>query len=251
MVKESGGAIPVAGFAAPSRAEPLEPFDPPRAKLLHDIRNPLTIVTTNLDFVLAELEAGRSGGEFRDAIRDARDAAERISILADGLGTRPNQTDEQSIASVVTDFAAPRRASGTRARMARILVVDDEPALGAALRRVLRDYDVVVTVSGHEALARIANGERFDFILCDLAMPAMGGDELYGEIQRIAPDQSLRIVFITGGATTEKARTFLESVPNAIIYKPYNVTELREMIRKGLATGPQPAPLKSPRPSQS
>jgi CheY-like chemotaxis protein len=132
--------------------------------------------------------------------------------------------------------------------MARILVVDDEPALGAALRRSLRDYDVVVTVCGQEALARVANGERFDFILCDLTMPAMGGDELYGEIQRIAPDQALRIVFITGGATTEKARRFLESVPTPIIYKPYDVMELREMIRKWLASGPLTAPLTAQRP---
>ena len=220
---------------------------PEQAKLAHDIRNPLTIVTTNLDFVLAEMEAGRSGGEIHAALREARDAAERLSIIADGLGTRPSETDGQSISSVAGS-AAPRRGSGTRARMARILVVDDEPALGAALRRSLRDYDVVVTVSGQEALARVANGERFDFILCDLTMPAMGGDELYREIQRIAPDQALRIVFITGGATTEKARTFLENVPNPIIYKPYDVTELREMIRTGLASGPKPAPLTSSRP---
>jgi CheY-like chemotaxis protein len=220
---------------------------PEQAKLAHDIRNPLTIVTTNLDFVLAEMEAGRSGGELHAALREARDAAERLSIIADGLGTRPSETDGQSISSVAGS-AAPRRGSGTRARMARILVVDDEPALGAALRRSLRDYDVVVTVSGQEVLARVASGERFDFILCDLTMPAMGGDELYREIQRIAPDQALRIVFITGGATTEKARAFLENVSNPIIYKPYDVTELREMIRTGLASGPKPAPLTSSRP---
>jgi CheY-like chemotaxis protein len=219
-----------------------------QAKLAHDIRNPLTIVTTNLDFALAELEAGRSGGELRTALREARDAAERLSIIAEGLGRRPHETDQQSVASAAPGFVAPRRASGTRARMARILVVDDEPALGAALRRTLRDYDVVVTLSGQEALARIVDGERFDFILCDLTMPAMGGDELYREIQRIAPDQALRIVFITGGATTEKARTFLENVPNPIIYKPYDVTELREMIRTGLASAPRPAPITSSRP---
>jgi CheY-like chemotaxis protein len=235
MVKESGGVSPVVGAAPPSTAQSLEPFDPLRAKLLHDIRNPLAIVTTNLDFVLGELEAGRSGEELHAAIQDARDAAERLSIIADGLGMRPNETDERSI-SAVTGFARPQRGSGTRARMARILVVDDEPALGAALRRSLRDYDVVVTVSGREALARLATGERFDFILCDLAMPAMGGDELYLQIQGIAPDQAQSMVFITGGATTERARKFLENVPNQIIYKPYDVTELREMIRKRVAS---------------
>jgi CheY-like chemotaxis protein len=247
MVKESEGASPVVGLAPPSTAQPPEPFDPPWAKLLHDIRNPLAIVTTNLDFVLGELEAGRFSEDLHAAIQDARDAAERLSIIADGLGVRPKETDEQSI-SAVTGFARPQRGSGTRARMARILVVDDEPALGAALRRSLRDYDVVATVSGREALARLAKGERFDFIFCDLAMPAMGGDELYLQIQGVAPDQAQRMVFITGGATTERARRFLENVPNAIIYKPYDVTELREMIRKGLASRPHSPAFIPPRP---
>jgi CheY-like chemotaxis protein len=247
MAKESGGASPVVGVAPPNTGQPLEPFDPPRAKLVHDIRNPLAIVTTNLDFVLGELEAGRSGDELHAAIQDARDAAERLAMIADGLDARTNETGQRSI-SEVTGFAKPQRGSGTRARMARILVVDDEPALGAALRRSLRDYDVVVTVSGREALARLATGERFDFILCDLAMPAMGGEELYLQIQGVAPDQAQSMVFITGGATTERARRFLENVPNPVIYKPYDATELREMIRKRIASGARTASLTSSRP---
>jgi CheY-like chemotaxis protein len=223
--------------APPAFGDGVELSVPEQAKLAHDIRNPLTIVTTNLDFAMAELEAGRSGGELHTALREARDAAGRLSIIiAQGLRTRPHETDEQSVSSTAPGVVAPRRASGMRARMARILVVDDEPALGAALRRSLRDYDVVVTVSGRQALARIADGERFDCILSDLTMPGMGGDELYCEIQRIAPEQALRIVFITGGATNEKAREFLQAVPNPVIYKPYDVTELREIVRKGIAS---------------
>jgi hypothetical protein len=40
------------------------------------------------------------------------------------------------------------------------------------------------------------------------------------------------MVFLTGGATTERARKFLEAVPNQVIYKKCDVTELREMIRR-------------------
>jgi CheY-like chemotaxis protein len=237
MVKESGASEAV-GVAPPSSPPPGEPLDPPRAKLLHDIRNPLAIVTANLDFVLGELEAGRSSDEFQAALQDARDAAERLSVITDGLGMQSSETGEPTIPAA-TGFARPQRGSGTRPRMARVLVVDDEPALGAALRRSLRDYDVVVTVSGRDALARLAKGERFDFILCDLTMPAMGGDELYLQIQGVAPDQAQAMVFITAGATTDRARRFLENVPNPIIYKPYDATELREMIRKRVASGPR------------
>jgi CheY-like chemotaxis protein len=235
MVKESPKAGGPAA-APPSRSRSSEPLDAAGAKLAHDIRNPLTIVTTNLDFALCELKAGRTGQELHTAICDARDAAGRISRIADGIGAQSHRPRAQSVSSVMTRVAEPERGDGTIPRTARVLVVDDEPALGAALRRSLRDYDVVVTVSGQEALGRLAQGERFDFILCDLTMPSMGGDELYVQLQRVAPDQARRMVFITGGATTERARTFLENVPNRIIYKPYDVTELREMIRRRLAT---------------
>jgi CheY-like chemotaxis protein len=133
-------------------------------------------------------------------------------------------------------FAGEEQGSGTLARTARILVVDDEPALGAALRRSLRDYDVTVTTSGAGALAYLMVGERFDFILCDLAMPGMGGDELYEEIQRVAPEQIERIVFITGGATTPAAREFISKVPNLVIEKPFDPRSLREMIRVRIGT---------------
>ncbi|TMB29249.1 MAG: response regulator, partial [Deltaproteobacteria bacterium] len=58
----------------------------------------------------------------------------------------------------------------------RVLVVDDEPMVGSSIRRLLgRDHDVVVVQSGKDAVAKIAAGERYDVILCDLLMPEMTG----------------------------------------------------------------------------
>jgi len=231
MVKESPrGGVPVAGVAPPSRLHPVHADDSQQATFAHDINNPLAIVTTNLDFVLDELEAGRCGEGFHAAIRDARDAAERIATLADGFRTRSNQPDEAPLSSIV-GLAGPKGGSGSLSGMARILIVDDEPSLGAALRRCLRDYDVVVTVSGQEAMAQLTKGERFDVILCDVTMPKMSGDELYAEIQRVVPEQVERIVFITGGAMTERTRKFIATVPNPVVDKPFDVNKLREMIR--------------------
>ena len=202
------------------------------AELADDPFSPLEIVTTNLDLALVELEAGRSGEKVRAAIREAREAVERISIIAGG----PRRPGEPPPSPTLAGFAGQEPGSGTLARLARILIVDDEPALGAALRRMLREYDVVVTVSGAEALAHLSGGERFDFILCDLTMPGMGGDELYREIQRVAPEQVERIVFITGGPTTGSARDFIATVPNPIIEKPFDPKGLREMLRARIGT---------------
>jgi CheY-like chemotaxis protein len=229
MVRESPrGGVPTASGAPPSG------LDAQRATLAHEFNNPLAIITTNLDFALAGL---KTGSELHAAIRDAREATGRLSKLVaetfDVPVIQPEDVPSSSVERRGFDRAEP--GSGALPRVARVLVVDDEPSIGAALRRSLRDYDVVVTVNGLEALAQIAHGERFDIILCDLTMPGMGGDDVFREIQRVAPDQAERMVFITGGATTESAEEFIDNVPNHVLHKPFEVSTLREMIRTRLA----------------
>jgi signal transduction histidine kinase len=116
-------------------------------------------------------------------------------------------------------------------RRARVLVVDDEVAIGRVLERTLgRYHDVVTLTSGKEALARIASGERFDAIISDLMMPEVTGMEIYERLSRIAVDQAKRMIFITGGAFTEQTRAFLDSVPNPRIEKPFEVANILAMI---------------------
>jgi CheY-like chemotaxis protein len=112
--------------------------------------------------------------------------------------------------------------------------VDDEPAIGVALRRNLGDHEVSFTTNGLEALARLTQGERFDVILCDLTMPGIGGDELYGMVMAVAPEQAKRIVFISGGATTARAQAFIDTVPNLVLRKPFDTSKLRQLIRARL-----------------
>jgi signal transduction histidine kinase len=128
-----------------------------------------------------------------------------------------------------------RPTSGHRAR---VLVVDDEPAMGRALQRTLREHlDVVALTSAKEALARISGGERFEVILSDVMMPEVSGMELYQSLMRIAPEQAQRMIFVTGGAFTPAAREFLDHVPNPRIEKPVEATNLLAMVA-GL-TSPQ------------
>jgi CheY-like chemotaxis protein len=86
-----------------------------------------------------------------------------------------------------------------------------------------------------EALARIARGDRFDVILCDLMMPQMTGMDFYEALTRAAPEQVMRLVFMTGGAFTPASREFLDRVPNARIEKPFEVQNLRLMVHGILA----------------
>jgi two-component system, cell cycle sensor histidine kinase and response regulator CckA len=114
----------------------------------------------------------------------------------------------------------------------RILVVDDEPIVCFSLERLLStEGEVVALTSARQALALIRAGERFDVILCDLMMPEMDAPVLYEEVRRIAPVQADRMVFVTGGAFTVRAREFLESVVNPRLSKPFDVEALVELVR--------------------
>jgi PAS domain S-box-containing protein len=117
-------------------------------------------------------------------------------------------------------------------RRGRILSVDDEPMIGTAISRSLRqEHDVTALTSAREALAQLIRGERYDLILCDLMMPEMSGMDLFEEIARVAPGQVERVVFLTGGAFTPMARDFLGRVKNGHMEKPFTPKELREFVR--------------------
>ncbi len=130
------------------------------------------------------------------------------------------------------DRAEPVAAAGPH-RRARILVVDDEPAIGTAIGRILgRLHEVAVVASARAAISRIAAGERFDVILCDLMMGVMTGMDLYAAVARIAPEQAERIAFMTGGAFTPRAREFLETVGNRRIDKPFDANTLLSLVHE-------------------
>jgi nitrogen-specific signal transduction histidine kinase len=114
----------------------------------------------------------------------------------------------------------------------RVLIIDDEPLILGALRRAFAgDYRITCVSDARQALSRLASGERYDVVLCDLMMPEMSGMDVYAELARVAPDQLERMIFLTGGAFTTRAREFLEQVPNARIEKPIDFQNLRALMK--------------------
>lgn len=119
-------------------------------------------------------------------------------------------------------------ASGRR----RILIIDDEAIVCTSLKRLLSaEGEVVVVTSGQEALAQVQAGARFDVILCDMLMPEIDGPAVHEGLQRIDPDQAQRMVFMTGGAFTARAREFLARIPNARVNKPFEMETLLKLVR--------------------
>ncbi len=113
----------------------------------------------------------------------------------------------------------------------RLLVVDDEPNVGAFIRRVLgKEYEVAVETDARQALARFVAGEHFDLILCDVMMPAMSGADLYRELQKVRPDVLASVVFMSGGAFSPGLQHFLQGVPNPKLDKPLDLRLLRSLL---------------------
>jgi CheY-like chemotaxis protein len=130
-------------------------------------------------------------------------------------------------------------------RRARILVIDDEPAIGICIKRALRgDHDVECSSSPREDLEKLVAGNPYDVILCDLMMPGMTGIQLHKALVQRAPDVARRVVFVTGGVFTPEAAEFLARNGVARLNKPFELPDLRQMIsqvleREGRTSDPQ------------
>ena len=113
----------------------------------------------------------------------------------------------------------------------RILVVDDEALIRKALRRMLEKRHEVVTVeSATEARQLLEKDHDFELIVCDMIMPHFSGVDLHQWLARVQADLAERVLFITGGAFTPKARQFLKEVDNPRIEKPFDVKKLIRMV---------------------
>lgn len=120
---------------------------------------------------------------------------------------------------------------------ARVLVIDDEPAILRAFRRVLSAHEVVVATSGSEALRLLGEGAAFDVIFCDVMMPEMSGVEVYRRLRELHPGQEQKVVFVTGGAFAGPAAQFLESVENPTLDKPFTGSALRAHVASVMRVG--------------
>jgi CheY-like chemotaxis protein len=119
----------------------------------------------------------------------------------------------------------------------RILVVDDDARVAGAVRESLVDaYTMVVEMDPAAALGRLARGERFDLILCDLMMPGLTGMDLHEAVGRLDPAQAARMVFMTGGAFTGRAHAFLADPARVWLAKPFDPLELRQFVADALAS---------------
>ncbi len=153
----------------------------------------------------------------------------RLELDSDGAGT----TARVVLPAVSGEVVAPRartELTGEEENRYRLLIVDDDEAFLRAMRRLLRGHEVSVASSGWEAFGLLEQDDGYDLILCDLMMPEGSGMELYERLEGRDPALCARIVFLTGGAFTPGARSFLARVPNRTLEKPIALSTLARLL---------------------
>lgn len=132
---------------------------------------------------------------------------------------------------------ASEAPSSRSTKSARVLVVDDEPPIANTLRELLApEHEVIAATTAREAFEAIERSD-FDVVFCDLIMPGAGGIDLYERLRSLRPGLERRIVFMTGGAFTERTAEFLASVDNRRVEKPFSLGLVEQIVREMAGAG--------------
>lgn len=118
--------------------------------------------------------------------------------------------------------------------MNRIFAIDDEPAMGENIQRMLRSTETAVVTFQDPAkgLAEaIANPP--DLVLLDMRMPGMSGEEVFARLHEAHP--GLRIVFLTAFGTVEGAVVAMRNGAFDYLQKPFKRDDLLMVVKRALS----------------
>jgi two-component system response regulator MprA len=116
------------------------------------------------------------------------------------------------------------------AEQARILVVDDEPAVQSALSRALslEHYDVAQAVDGVQALERLGNSV-YEAVILDIAMPRMDGLEVCRRLRE--GGDTTPVLMLTARGEVDDRVAGLDVGADDYLVKPFALRELLARVR--------------------
>src|ERR1039458_5834012 len=124
----------------------------------------------------------------------------------------------------------------TMAELARILVVDDEPAVQSALSRALtlERYEVAQAVDGRDALERLA-GAVYEVVILDVSMPHVDGLEVCRRLR--AGGDRTPVLMLTAREQVDDRVAGLDAGADDYLVKPFALRELLARVRALLRRG--------------
>jgi PAS domain S-box-containing protein len=116
-----------------------------------------------------------------------------------------------------------------------ILLVDDEPTIRAILRQGLEaaGFKVMEAVDGVEGLGSfVRHRSSISAVLLDLTMPRMGGDEVFSEIHKLAPD--MPVVLMSGYSEQEATSAMSSKGLAGFLPKPCSIKDALTVLGKAM-----------------
>src|SRR5438309_8121693 len=113
-----------------------------------------------------------------------------------------------------------------------VLVIDDEVGPRESLRMLLKPDYQVRTADCVEAGIKLLKEKSPDTIVMDIRMPGMTGIDGLRKIREIDPH--LSVIMLTGFGALETARKALRLGANDYVSKPFDATEMREIIGRNV-----------------
>lgn len=123
-----------------------------------------------------------------------------------------------------TSFSVSFPASSTASATSKpkVVAIDDDMNVLKALRRMLsRDYEVFTFQDGESAVESI-EALRPELILCDVAMPDMGGDAVLAALKQRNQELVDKFAFITGASGEGRVKQVLKGSSRPYLEKPFD-----------------------------
>ncbi len=127
--------------------------------------------------------------------------------------------------------APPNEQRAASLNALNILIVDDEILIAKIIARLLKGHRVTL-VHDLEAAHELCRREEYDRILCDLMFPGGSSEPFFDALVKERPELARRVIFMTGGAFTPSAQSFLERTGRPRLTKPFTIGDLREALNE-------------------
>lgn len=130
----------------------------------------------------------------------------------------------------------PQRAGHS---VKRIVVVDDEPSVGVAVRDLLvpDGFEVDTPLDPQAALPELLRSAP-DLVILDVNMPGMSGWELCSLLRRQSTTRTVPVLFLTGRQEVRDRITAMQVGGSDYLSKPFGADELRRKVRSLLKDRP-------------
>jgi DNA-binding NtrC family response regulator len=115
-----------------------------------------------------------------------------------------------------------------------VLLVDDEETVRGIAVEMLKElgFDTITAKDGREAVTVFENNPFLSFVILDLTMPHMDGEQCFRELRKIKPD--VKVIITSGYDEYEVSQKFVGQGLAGFVQKPYKLSVLQETIRKSI-----------------